>query len=678
MKNLLALLALFSLVVFTSCDEDDSPTDLDAPEVTAPAAQSVTVGESLDLTFNYTADAGFKSSQVVATGGTATVKTDGTAGEESGTVVVTFTAGTTPGPASAILTVTDNEDDTDDATAVLTVSASAVPTISGIPASASVLRGQSISDVANVTATIEAEDGLASFEVEVDGEVVNTITYTGETSATVPVDYQTTLADGGKVITIIFSVEDADGDLASFTHSLTVTNPPQVVLTNETDGIASFEGYDATTSTLTLDSENEYVLDGFVFVNDGQTLEIEAGTVIKGLPGQGSDASALIIAKGGKIMAMGTASAPIIFTGVADDLQGSIAADANSTWGGLIILGDGINNANSQSPANVLAIEGLPAGDARAQHGGGNVADDDSGTLMYVSVRHGGSVIGADNEINGISFGSVGRGTTVKNIEVFSNFDDGIEMFGGNVNIEGLVLAYIGDDAIDIDNGYNGSIQKGIVWTTRSTMETNDPTGAELDGATGDDESTTGTPFATPQLVNITWRYDEDVTTGRELTQALHLRDNFGGSILNSIVVGYDAPLQIEETSKSSSSWDLYVAGTLKIENNIFYNINGVTAGASFGDAVNVVKSGDLPSDADVNAFVTYLTDNNAVSDPSLGSGTAALTPSATVNTDLFDVTTLEANLDLEVLNYKGGVDPTAADPFFKGWTKAWEVLSGN
>jgi len=127
MKKLLSMLAISAMVVaFWAC-EDDEPTDLAAPAVTAPAATSQQISTSADLEFSYTAAAGFKSSSVAASGGTASVKTDGTAGANSGTIVVTFTAGSSAGAGSVTLTVTDNEDDTDDATVVITITTTPPP-----------------------------------------------------------------------------------------------------------------------------------------------------------------------------------------------------------------------------------------------------------------------------------------------------------------------------------------------------------------------------------------------------------------------------------------------------------------------------------------------------------------------------------------------------------------------
>ncbi len=210
---------------------------------------------------------------------------------------------------------------------------------------------------------------------------------------------------------------------------------------------------------LTLTKDNVYILDGFVYVEEGATLTIEPGTVIKGkvVPSNLNDqSSALIIAKGAKIIAEGTAAEPIIFTGELDDLSttSDLTALDNQTWGGLVILGNSIIGEDGGTDV----IEGIPSGETRIQYGGTDPMDN-SGILKYVSIRHGGSVLGADNEINGLTLGGVGAGTTIDYIEIFANKDDGIEIFGGTVNITHAVVSFVGDDAYDMDESWNGYIQ---------------------------------------------------------------------------------------------------------------------------------------------------------------------------------------------------------------------------
>lgn len=218
------------------------------------------------------------------------------------------------------------------------------------------------------------------------------------------------------------------------------------------------------TANTTWTSDKIYILASRVAVESGATLTIEAGTIIKGQAGTGANATCLLIAKGGKLMAQGTASSPIIFTSIADEIvQGQIQSPnldptLNGLWGGLIVLGDAPISASNAS----IQIEGIPASDPNGLYGGSN-ASDNSGTIQYVSIRHGGANIGEGNEINGLTLGGVGNGTTIDHIEIVSNQDDGVEWFGGTVNVSHVVVLNTGDDAIDTDQGWSGTLNNVIV-----------------------------------------------------------------------------------------------------------------------------------------------------------------------------------------------------------------------
>jgi hypothetical protein len=216
----------------------------------------------------------------------------------------------------------------------------------------------------------------------------------------------------------------------------------------------------------TLTPDKIWFLDGRVIVPDGITLTIAPGTIIKGNQGQGTLASALIIARGGTILAQGTPDNPIIMTSEVDNIglgekEGSnLTKEDNELWGGLIVLGSAPISAENGDTETT--IEGLPANEEYAKYGGSNVMDN-SGVISYVSVRHGGISIGEGNEINGITFGGVGAGTAVNNVEVYATLDDGIECFGGSVNITNALVFYQGDDGVDLDMNYSGIFNNFLV-----------------------------------------------------------------------------------------------------------------------------------------------------------------------------------------------------------------------
>ena len=194
------------------------------------------------------------------------------------------------------------------------------------------------------------------------------------------------------------------------------------------------------TSDLTLDASKIWLLKGRVAVTEGATLTIPAGTIIKAAAGTGADASTLIIARGAKLNALGTKNSPIVFTSESDNISlggsypsngPSLSVESRGLWGGLIVLGKA--PCSFAGDVTELQIEGIPTSDKNGLYGGTDVTDN-SGTIQYISIRHGGAEIGEGNEINGLTLGGVGSGTTIDHIEVIANVDDGIEFFGGTVN----------------------------------------------------------------------------------------------------------------------------------------------------------------------------------------------------------------------------------------------------
>ncbi len=237
------------------------------------------------------------------------------------------------------------------------------------------------------------------------------------------------------------------------------------------------------TSDVTWSADTIHVLEGKVVVSDGVTLTIEAGTIIKGLAGEGSLASALIVARGATINANGTATNPIVMTTILDNIQKGEAMGTNldeadnGKWGGLIVLGKAPISVDGD--AVEARIEGIPASETYGLYGGTS-ANDNSGSITYISVRHGGALIGEGNEINGITLGGVGNGTVINHIEVVANSDDGVEFFGGTVNASNIVVWAQGDDAYDIDQAYSGTIDNFVYIAGADSDH-----GMEIDGPEG-------------------------------------------------------------------------------------------------------------------------------------------------------------------------------------------------
>jgi len=237
------------------------------------------------------------------------------------------------------------------------------------------------------------------------------------------------------------------------------------------------------TADETWTSDNVYKLQGKVIVSSGVTLTIQPGTIIKGSEGTGSVASALVIARGATLNAIGNSAQPIIMTSILDDIlpgqkSGTTLDETqNGLWGGLIILG----NAPCSFEANVVEfqIEGIPADETYGLYGG-NDPNDNSGIINFLSIRHGGALIGANNEINGLTLGGVGSGTVIGMIEVVANQDDGIEFFGGTVNVTDALVWAQGDDAFDVDQAYSGTVDNFIYIAGPDSDH-----GLEIDGPEG-------------------------------------------------------------------------------------------------------------------------------------------------------------------------------------------------
>ncbi len=315
------------------------------------------------------------------------------------------------------------------------------------------------------------------------------------------------------------------------------------------------------TGTVTWKKDNTYLLDGFVFVNDGQVLTIEPGTVVKAKTGQGSHASALIVARGGRIIASGTSDEPIIFTVEGDDLKGSVPLRSRGLWGGLIILGNApINTASGEA-----FIEGIPISEPRGIYGGYD-GDDNSGILEYVSIRHGGTNIGEGNEINGLTLGGVGRKTTIDHIEVVANADDGVEFFGGTVDCSNIAVAFCGDDAFDFDQGYSGKCQFLLALLDEDLSDhAGEHNGGNIEGS--------GKAFTKPEIYNATY-----IGGGKENTSYLLSFDtNCGGVYRNSIFLNSSRGIGIEATMEGSSYAQLKKGG-LEFSNCIFYDVAGNNA----------------------------------------------------------------------------------------------------
>jgi hypothetical protein len=313
-------------------------------------------------------------------------------------------------------------------------------------------------------------------------------------------------------------------------------------------------------SDMTLDASKKYTLKGFVYVLSGATLHIPAGTKIMG---DKATKGTLIISRGGKIDANGTSSSPIVFTS-------SQAAGARTPgdWGGIIMLGKAQVNATGGE----AKIEGgLTPTDASKEHDyiwyGGTDNNDNSGTLKYVRIEFAGIAYSVDNEINGLTMGGVGAGTTISYVQVYRSGDDAFEWFGGTVNCDHLLATYSWDDDFDTDNGFAGRVQFGCAHRAKTIADQSKSNGFESDNdAAGSSNSPkTAAMFSNMTIIGPSTNIATALGFNALFDNGAQIRRNSTVSILNSIIIGFPTGLYIDGSASTTNA----INGTLKFRNNI-------------------------------------------------------------------------------------------------------------
>jgi hypothetical protein len=430
----------------------------------------------------------------------------------------------------------------------------------------------------------------------------------------------------------------------------------------------------------TLTCNNLYVLDTRLYVDDGQDLFVEPGTVVKANNNSGN-AFAIIVARGGQIWANGSESCPIIMTAAADPLDGSYSVQNRGQWGSLIVLGRAYTNkraadgdATATTTNGVGTIEGLAAGDSRHFYGmpvGQEMNDDNSGVLRYVSLRHGGEVIGANNEINGLTLGGVGRGTTIDHVEVLSNLDDAFEFFGGTVNAKYLVAMHCDDDYIDWDQGYNGKIQffYGVQGPDNGGGALNQgDNGIEADGDDASTNAANGGIASNPTVYNAT--FIARTQTIAQADEGIEAKERTEGTIVNSIFTRFRSGLNLVGATGTNATgkWE---GGLLNVKN------------CTFVDCSNPLRINGTNTTSGANWDRFTLTDGNVAVASGVIDYTYAMTQPGNVLTDRVNpvpaagtaTSTLNAPVDgfFTGAKYRGAFQP-GAEPWTQGWTLAAQI----
>ena len=392
------------------------------------------------------------------------------------------------------------------------------------------------------------------------------------------------------------------------------------------------------TANITTDTHwtagNTYYLKGQIYVKNNATLTIDAGVVIKG--DKTATGAGLFVTKGAKVNAIGTATSPIVFT--SDQAPGQ---RVTGDWGGVVLLGKASYNINN----GVNNIEGIPTS-ADTEFGGGLTPDDNdnSGTLKYVRIEFAGYVYAPNAEINGLTFGAIGRGTTIDYVQVSHANDDSFEWFGGTVNCKHLVAFRGLDDDFDTDNGFSGNVQ--FCLGVRDPQVSDNPTISTSNGFESDNNATSGSssPFTTAVFSNVTIigpHYRVTLPNGGTIATGFgrdaQLRRNSKQKIFNTLFMDYNNGLNVDGVTTETNALN----NELKFKNNIM-------AANTSGKVAYVNASGNNPS---FNVATWYAAGNNTT-----------VTTSAGLLTKPYDLANAQVYTGLDYRPAVGSIALTGAD----------------
>ena len=412
--------------------------------------------------------------------------------------------------------------------------------------------------------------------------------------------------------------------------------------TSQSNGMTVVSG--STEEDFTMTADKKYLLSGFVTVKEGATLTIEPGTVIMG---DKDSKGALIIERGGKIMANGTAAKPIVFTSAQPAGQRK-----PGDWGGVIILG--------KAPVNLGENVKIEGGVEREY--GGTDANDNSGSLKYVRIEYPGIAFQPDNEINGLTLGGVGAGTTIDYVQVSYSGDDSFEWFGGTVNAKHLIAYSTVDDMFDTDNGYSGKLQFLVGISNPTLADVSDSNGFESDN---DSKSTDATPQTSAVFSNVSLfgpRATATTTFHEKFGRGLHIRRNSAIQLYNAVIAGWPTGLLLDGVTTQANA----TAGKLKIQNTII-------AGVPAGKALTVEEGGtyDVVTWFNASGNANTIIADNAV----LGIGGAFFSAS---RPDFTTAAQLQADASFTGLDsFFEQVDYIGAFGI-EDWTNGWANFSPN
>ena len=440
----------------------------------------------------------------------------------------------------------------------------------------------------------------------------------------------------------------------------------------------------AITADTVLRKNNTYILQGLVYVKGNKTMTIEPGTTIKG-SFNGTDVAALIITRGSKLIADGTAAEPIIFTSLSPNPQ-------SGDWGGIVLCGTAPINTSFNSTNGLFEVEGgvnNSTGDGLA--GSGDAAfptanpADNSGTLRYVRIEYAGYAFQPDKEINSLTMAAVGSGTTIEYVQTRFAKDDAFEWFGGTVNCKYLITYKTQDDDFDTDNGYSGRVQFGLI--IRDSLIA-DASRSEAFESDNNASGTTALPKTTCVFSNVTAIGPRATSTniGSSLYRAgAHIRRNSEMSLFNSVIIGWPLGIDIDGTTGTPTANNVGTGVVLQ-NNYLGGNTDSIRYSAPSGSTyttadlityfrdaaqANTIFTQTVPANLFVQPFNYTAPDPTPFGNAVAIVGTITATPVARASFAHPKV----ANAFFTPTSFIGGIAPAGV---LASWWKGWSKFGGS
>jgi hypothetical protein len=431
-------------------------------------------------------------------------------------------------------------------------------------------------------------------------------------------------------------------------------------------------------TNITLTSNNNYIIEGLTYMVNNATLTIQPGTTIKG-NFTGSNVAALIITRGAKIVANGSANAPIVFTSASPTPR-------SGDWGGIVICGRARVNSSSSAGAGTYLVEGGINNSFNDGIAGGTNDDDSSGVMRYVRIDYAGYAFNPDQEINSLTLAAVGRKTVIEYIQVSYAKDDAYEWFGGSVNCKYLVSYKTQDDDFDTDLGYSGTVQFGIIFRDSAIADISRSEAFESDN---DPNGTNATPQTNAIFSNITVlgpRANLNNIGNSLYLSAVQVRRNTAISIFNSVFMGWSVGILMDD-SRGRRTWRNVMDSVLRFRGNLIAGCatpfgysdsstaSGLNAAAVQAHFMQPFYSNSILTNNEQVGYTRPFDYNNPdfspfasanINIPGFPSG-----PNPITNGHSFTDPKLASNPYITPVNFRGGIGPAGElNSWYKGWTK--------